>query len=139
MSICEARSWLVTQQRRFVRGYAYRGLKLLFGEGLLTSEGELHRRQRRIAQPAFHRERIARYAESSHAKCRFDEKGTMDETDWRHSLDILARAGYAGPYTLVASDPTDIWGGIERQADFLRWRLVPSRGRDVRHLQSQAS
>jgi sugar phosphate isomerase/epimerase len=63
---------------------------------------------------------IARYAESSHAKCRFDDKGTMDETDWRHCLDILARAGYAGPYTLVASDPNDIWGGIERQAEFLR-------------------
>ena len=63
---------------------------------------------------------IARYAESSHAKCRFDASGAMDETDWRQCLDILARAGYAGPYTLVASDPNDTWGGIERQAAFLR-------------------
>ncbi|MBC7804680.1 MAG: sugar phosphate isomerase/epimerase [Akkermansiaceae bacterium] len=63
---------------------------------------------------------IARYAESSHAKCRFDADGLMDETDWRHCLDILARAGYSGPYTLVASDPNDTWGGIERQAEFLR-------------------
>ena len=63
---------------------------------------------------------IARYAESSHAKCRFDATGAMDETDWRHCLDILARAGYAGPFTPVASDPADIWGGIERQSDFLR-------------------
>jgi cytochrome P450 len=57
-----AREVLVTQQRRFVRGYAHRGLRLLLGDGLLTSEGELHRRQRRLAQPAFHRERIAAYA-----------------------------------------------------------------------------
>jgi len=57
-----AREVLVTQQKRFTRGYAHRSLKLLLGDGLLTSEGELHRRQRRIAQPAFHRERIAAYA-----------------------------------------------------------------------------
>jgi cytochrome P450 len=37
--------------------------KIIFGEGLLTSEGDLHLRQRRLAQPAFHRERIGRYAE----------------------------------------------------------------------------
>jgi cytochrome P450 len=57
-----AREVLVTQQRRFVRGFAHRGLKLVLGEGLLTSEDPLHRRQRRIVQPAFHRERIAGYA-----------------------------------------------------------------------------
>ena len=57
-----AREVLVTQQRRFVRGYAHRGLKLVLGEGLLTSEDPLHRRQRRVVQPAFHRERIAGYA-----------------------------------------------------------------------------
>ena len=57
-----AREVLVTQQKRFVRGYAHRGLKLLLGDGLLTSEGELHRRHRRMAQPAFHRERVAGYA-----------------------------------------------------------------------------
>src|SRR5262249_21922586 len=43
-----------------------RGLELakkLLGEGLLTNEGEAHRRQRRLAQPAFHAKRIAGYAE----------------------------------------------------------------------------
>jgi cytochrome P450 len=34
----------------------------LFGTGLLTSDGEFWRRQRRLANPAFHRENIARYA-----------------------------------------------------------------------------
>ena len=37
-------------------------LRLLLGEGLLTSEEPLHRQMRRIVQPAFHRERIAEYA-----------------------------------------------------------------------------
>jgi cytochrome P450 len=35
---------------------------MLLGEGLLTSEGEFHLRQRRLVQPAFHRQRIAAYA-----------------------------------------------------------------------------
>ena len=35
----------------------------LFGSGLLTSDGDLWRRQRRLSSPAFHRESIVRYAE----------------------------------------------------------------------------
>jgi cytochrome P450 len=37
----------------------YRMLKPVLGEGLVTSDGALWRRQRRLMQPAFHRERIA--------------------------------------------------------------------------------
>lgn len=37
-------------------------LSLLVGNGLLTSDGELWRRQRRIAQPAFHQQSLARLA-----------------------------------------------------------------------------
>ncbi len=36
-------------------------LKLLVGNGLLTSEGDFWRRQRRLAQPAFHRQRLASF------------------------------------------------------------------------------
>lgn len=36
--------------------------KVLLGNGLLTNEGEDHLRQRRLVQPAFHRDRIAEYA-----------------------------------------------------------------------------
>ena len=38
-------------------------LKAVLGNGLLTSTGEHHKRQRRLIQPAFHHERIASYAE----------------------------------------------------------------------------
>jgi cytochrome P450 len=36
-------------------------MKILLCEGLITSDGEVHRRQRRIAAPAFHRQRIQAY------------------------------------------------------------------------------
>ncbi|HKQ99755.1 MAG TPA: cytochrome P450 [Pyrinomonadaceae bacterium] len=53
---------LVTHHQSFMKGRALQRAKRLLGEGLLTSEGEFHRRQRRLAQPAFHRAHIASYA-----------------------------------------------------------------------------
>jgi len=55
---------LVTNHQKFLKGLVLQRAKRLVGEGLLTSEGEFHRRQRRLAQPAFHRQRIATYAEA---------------------------------------------------------------------------
>src|SRR2546423_15315434 len=54
---------LVTQSRSFRKTLGYRTpfMRRLFGQGLLTSEGEFWTRQRRLSQPAFHRERIANY------------------------------------------------------------------------------
>jgi len=52
---------LVTQSHKFAKGRGLQLAKRLLGEGLLTSEGEFHRRQRRLAQPAFHRQRIVSY------------------------------------------------------------------------------
>src|SRR5258706_6566642 len=54
------RELLVTQHRAFHKSRVLQRSKIIFGEGLLTSEEELHRRQRRLAQPAFHRERNGR-------------------------------------------------------------------------------
>jgi cytochrome P450 len=45
------------------KGRGLQQTKVLLGEGLLTSEGELHRRQRRLIQPAFHASRVAGYGE----------------------------------------------------------------------------
>ena len=56
------RDVLVTNQHKFKKSRMLERAQLLLGEGLLTSEGEYHRRQRRLMQPAFHRERLAGYA-----------------------------------------------------------------------------
>ena len=53
---------LVTRQKQFKKGRGLEQIKRLLGEGLLTSEGDFHLRQRRLMQPAFHRQRIAAYA-----------------------------------------------------------------------------
>ena len=53
---------LVTHARNFIKGKVLEKAKRVLGEGLLTSEGDFHLRQRRLAQPAFHRDRIAAYS-----------------------------------------------------------------------------
>src|SRR5262245_53512299 len=54
---------LVTNNQNFMKGLVLQRAKRILGEGLLTSEADFHRRQRRLSQPAFHRQRIASYAE----------------------------------------------------------------------------
>ena len=54
---------LVTHNHNFIKPFALRRMNLFLGNGLLSSDGEAWRRQRRLAQPAFHRERVAAYAD----------------------------------------------------------------------------
>lgn len=58
------RDVLVMNQKKFMKGRGIQMMKQLLGDGLLTSEGEFHLRQRRLVQPAFHRQRVASYATS---------------------------------------------------------------------------
>ena len=52
---------LINQPQNFIKERTQRRMKILLGEGLITSDGEIHKRQRRIAAPAFHRQRIQNY------------------------------------------------------------------------------
>ncbi len=54
---------LVDHQKNYLRGWHYRLLQRLFGNGLVSSEGDYWIRQRRLAQPAFTRQRLAGYAD----------------------------------------------------------------------------
>ena len=57
-----ARDVLVTNQKNFHKSRGLERARRLLGNGLLTSEDEFHLRQRRLVQPAFHRQRIMAYA-----------------------------------------------------------------------------
>ena len=59
------REVLVTKASKFERGQMdYRILSRFLGNGLITSEGGLHKRQRKLVQPAFHSKRIQAYADT---------------------------------------------------------------------------
>ncbi len=55
------REILVNQAQNFTKGRTQRRMKILLGEGLITSDGEVNKRQRRIVAPAFHRQRVQAY------------------------------------------------------------------------------
>ncbi|HVA28024.1 MAG TPA: cytochrome P450 [Candidatus Baltobacteraceae bacterium] len=82
---------LVTQQQAFVKSEGARALRLLLGDGLLTSEEPHHRQMRRIVQPAFHHERIARYARTMvESACEWtDQRAGGDRFDLHAAMSAL--------------------------------------------------
>jgi cytochrome P450 len=89
---------LVNQASNFVRERTLKRMKILLGEGLITSDDPIHMRQRRIAAPAFHRQRIAGYAEqivasAAGAANRWSDGVEIDIADemMQLSLHIVAR------------------------------------------------
>lgn len=58
----DAKYILQENNRNYGRSPAFQILEIFLGNGLLTSEGDFWRRQRRLAQPAFHRQKLAALA-----------------------------------------------------------------------------
>jgi cytochrome P450 len=93
------RDVLLVNSKNFIKGETLEKAKRLLGEGLLTSEGEFHHRQRRLAQPAFHHQRIATYANimteySVRMRERWKDGATLDISQemMRLTLSIVAKA-----------------------------------------------
>jgi len=95
---------LVTKQNLFRKGRALEGARVFLGNSLLVSEGEEHTRQRRLIQPAFHRGRIAGYAEVMAEKARLwtETQRAGREIDLAVEMNRLTLAVVAA--TLFGSD-----------------------------------
>jgi cytochrome P450 len=95
---------LVTHHRHFT-GLAFEAGKSVTGEGLLSAQGEVHRRHRRILQPAFHRERIAGYGRIMAERARVwrDERRVGEVVDLRLEMAGLT-LGVVGETMFGAED-----------------------------------
>lgn len=70
------RQALVSQARKLDKGISFGRVKRLISDGLVLSDGDLHQRQRRLLQPAFHSTRMALYADiMREARCRGSTPG----------------------------------------------------------------
>ena len=110
---------LINQASSFVRERTLRRMKILLGDGLLTADDPQHMRSRRIAAPAFHRQRIAAYADqivqiTSSMRDRWQPSQTIDiaATMMHLSLEIVAR-------TLFATEVTDDIRAINEQVNII--------------------
>jgi cytochrome P450 len=108
---------LITRARLFKKGRALERAKRLLGNGLLTSEGTVHLRQRRLVQPAFHKDRIEAYARTMIAHAR----ATADR--WRdgETLDVAAEMNRV---TLMIVAETLFGADVEAEAAGVRDALT---------------
>ncbi|HZG50991.1 MAG TPA: cytochrome P450, partial [Pyrinomonadaceae bacterium] len=113
----------------FHKGRALQRAKRLLGEGLLTSEGEYHRRQRRLAQPAFHRKRIDSYGAlmveyAARDSDRWQDGETRDIAHemMRLTLAIVGKTLFDAD---VESEADEIGGALTQILELFQMLLLP--------------
>src|SRR5215471_8184573 len=124
---------LVGHPRRYVKGRVLRANRHVFGEGLLTSEGDFWLRQRRLVQPSFHRARINAYADTMVQytqqmleSWRGGEERDVHQEMMRLTLRIVAKTLFDAD---VASDAQEVGKSLELLlelgAQFRRTLFIP--------------
>ncbi len=134
------REVLVDKAQFFIKERTQKRMKILLGDGLITADGESHKRQRRIAAPAFHRQRIQAYATTivEHAAVISDEWQPGKPLDvasemMRLALQITARTLFDQEVTAeihaineesnAVMDMYNALIAMPRAEDLLRWRI----------------
>jgi cytochrome P450 len=123
------RDLLIVNAHKFVKGRALQRAKSLVGEGLLTSEGEFHLRQRRMIQPAFHRQRIAEYAsamiefgEKISSTWRDGDERDIDKEMMRLTLNIVGKTLFSAN---VEDDSTEVGKAMTTLVEMFNILLLP--------------
>ena len=128
------REVLVTQDRSFTKWFSVERIKEVLGEGLFVSEGEFHLRQRRLSQPAFHRERIASYADqmvslATRLRERWQAEVVLDvcrEMNWLAMMIVSSTLFGAN----VESDAEEIRDALSEILDQFERSILPQADRD---------
>lgn len=123
------RDVLVTNHSKFEKGRALKRAKKLLGEGLLTNEGASHLRQRRMIQPAFHRQRIANYANAmiEYGEKMADEWQDGEEYDiskemMRLTLNIVGKTLFSAN---VADEADEVGKAMTDLVELFDYLLLP--------------
>lgn len=90
----EIRRILVRQHTRYLKGPGFERVKMLLGNGLIVSDGEVWRRSRTMIQPAFSRSNMHQLISTITACCQ----------DRQRKWEVIARAGQPLNITQETSD-----------------------------------
>lgn len=120
------RELLVNQSGSFAKERTLQRMKILLGEGLITADDPLHLQHRRVAAPAFHRQRIAGYADAmvsltlQHcATWRGEQEVDVNNAMMVLSLEIIARTLFDAEVTPEIRSINDETNSIMRLYNFL--------------------
>jgi len=124
---------LVNNASKYHKGRILQANKYLFGEGLLTSEGDFWLRQRRLSQPAFHRQRVnayaatmAEYAEQMAATWRNGEERDIHQEMMQLALRIVGKTLFDADVTRDAREVGETLDVLlHLAANFGRTILIP--------------
>lgn len=113
--------------KNYFKSSGYNALKLLLGNGLLTSEGDFWRKQRRLMQPAFHRERLSSFVElyasateeliSEWSKLENGTEINVSKSFMQLTLSIIAKA-------MFSIDVGDAYKVVDSQFDIANESLI---------------
>jgi len=121
---------LVKEARNYRKGTrGYDTMRLLLGNGLVTSEGDFWKRQRRIAQPAFHRRAIAGFVRTMGTASldlarqweqmigdRVDIGDAMTDLTLRIAGETLFSVDVSGDSSVLGDSLTTVLSGFNRLA-----------------------
>ncbi|MGZ4809867.1 MAG: cytochrome P450 [Thermoanaerobaculia bacterium] len=142
---------LLENSKNFIKhSFFWRHVTAIFGEGLLTNEGAPWLRQRRLMQPAFHRDRIAAYGKTmvDFAERMLDEWDAEGKTQRDVHQDAMKLTMEIATKTLFGADLSDVAAGevgkafddaiveiavrFRRPVKIPRWLPLPSNRRYAR-------
>lgn len=110
---------LVKQADIFYRTTIAKRILGSIGDGLLSSDGEFHKRQRRLAQPAFHYKRIESYAQvmvehTQHLMTRWHagQEATIDKEMMKLTLGIVAKTLFDADVSAIADSLSEPITGV---------------------------
>jgi cytochrome P450 len=123
------RDVLVVNAHKFHKGRALQRAKALLGEGLLTSEDEFHLRQRRMIQPAFHKQQIAEYGrvmvdytDRMADTWRDGETRNIHEDMMRLTLQIVGKTLFNAD---VEDEADEVGAAMKSFSDLFNFLLIP--------------
>ena len=114
----DVRRILISNHRNYSKGVGFDRIKMLLGNGIIVSEGEFWKRQRRMMQPTFHRRVLAQLSgiiTRANAAClaRWDEKAARNEpvnitNDMSEmTLEIILRMIFGNDLDAMAAETGD--------------------------------
>lgn len=140
---------LVDNNKNYTKSFAYDSIKLFLGNGLLTSEGEFWKRQRRLAQPAFHKEKLAlmfqnmveqtnKCIQSLEKLCDTNELVDLSKELYKLTLDIVNSTLFYNEvdnttnriYKLVSEGNEHITKRVDNLFQLPEWIPTPNRMRE---------